>query len=75
MKILENLNYKDTIKFEKEIANKRVKCECGHTITFTNTRSDRVLCNWCGKFVYKNKQLEFKYKMKSLLNKKEINEN
>ena len=40
----------------------KVKCSCGHTQVITN--ADRTICRWCGKWLYKNKQIEFRYKLK-----------
>lgn len=50
----------DTIRF-KEIEKFKVKCKCSHT--FIISRVDRALCNHCGRWVYKNPEIEFRYKM------------
>ena len=41
-----------------------IKCSCGHSIL---TDKKKVLCNWCGKYVYKDKKLEFEDKLKASL--------
>lgn len=38
-------------------------CKCGHRVIITNQQS-KVLCDWCGNYVFKNKKEEFKYRMK-----------
>ena len=43
------------------------KCECGHSINFIN--SDKIICTHCGKYVFKNKEDEFKYKLNQKLKK------
>lgn len=40
---------------------------CGHTIVIVNV--DRIVCNWCGHWVYKDNKTEFIYKMKEGLRK------
>lgn len=46
-------------------------CKCGKRVMIS--QQDRALCSECGHWVYKNKALEFKYKMNEfLLNKQKI---
>ena len=35
--------------------------KCKHTVEFWHGE-DRVCCTWCGKWCYKDKKIEFKYK-------------
>lgn len=43
---------------------------CGKRIHFyAFEKKDRQLCDWCGKYVFKNKKAEYDYRMKELLNK------
>lgn len=51
---------------ESHLTNYKVKCKCGHTIIII--KRDKVLCNFCGHYVYRNKKEEFKDKMRSLIN-------
>ena len=39
----------------------RVKCKCGHTLYIVN--KDKVICNYCGRYVFKDKEAEFKYRI------------
>ena len=48
------------------LSNYKVKCKCGHTIVLI--KRNKVLCNFCGHYVYKNQKEEFKDKMRSLMN-------
>lgn len=61
MKKYENLNNKRWAEFRKAT----VKCKCGHSITFS--KSKKVVCWWCGEYVYKNEQDEFKDKLTNLI--------
>jgi uncharacterized paraquat-inducible protein A len=47
-----------------DITNNSIKCSCGHSIL---TNKKKALCNWCGKYVYKDKKLEFQEKLKASL--------
>lgn len=62
-------HYKTFKQLEKEhdvFQNYVVRCPCGHSLIFTS-KKDRILCNWCGQYVYKDKKAKYKYKMKELL--------
>ena len=53
----------EQMKFEKY-------CEfCGHTMSFYAFEKDRKVCNHCGRFNYKNKRVEFEYKLKNVVSK------
>ena len=39
----------------------RVYCKCGHSIPF-RVGIDRLICNFCGEWCYRNKEIEDKYK-------------
>lgn len=54
-----------------EIAPYKVKCkECGHVVVLI--KQNKTLCTYCGKYIFKNKKEEFKYRMKEKL--KKVNE-
>lgn len=49
-----------------KISKYRVRCSfCGHSVFLI--RQKFVICNWCGHKIYKNKQEEFKDKVKQEL--------
>lgn len=63
-------NFKKTsegrlLKFESE---NKVYCESpqcrGHGVVFYSPRTDRILCNNCKHWIYKNPQTKLKYEMK-----------
>lgn len=65
--------FKNEIKRAKDIAKYRIKCKCSHVVIMTNL--DRKICTHCGNWIYKNKQIEFKYKMQEHLKKEKVMEN
>lgn len=42
------------------------KCKCGHTQLLG--AKDRVIYNYCGKYIYKDDKTKFKYKLKEINN-------
>jgi uncharacterized protein (DUF983 family) len=43
---------------------------CGRKMHFyAFEKKDKILCDWCGRYVFKNKKAEYDYRMKELLNK------
>lgn len=43
---------------------------CGNRVHFyAFERQDRQFCDWCGRYVFKDKKSEYDYRMKELLNK------
>ena len=60
--------YSDDTKIMNSITNFKTKCKhCGHSITMPN--AERTICSYCGYWVYRNKKIEFKYRMKEMLRK------
>lgn len=56
-----------TTEFErmtKEYDKVKYKCsKCGHKVVIP-VWCDKNICDWCGKYVFKDKKEEFKYRMK-----------
>ena len=46
----------------------KFRCSCGHRVIIPYWR-DKGLCSWCHHYVYRNKKLEFKEKLKNELRK------
>lgn len=45
----------------------KIKCKhCGHKVVVP-VWVDKQLCSWCGNYVFRNKQLEFKENVKRLM--------
>lgn len=65
------MSYKSDTKFFDDRTKYTVKCKCSHSVVIPNSK-DRLLCDYCGYYVYKNKRIEFKYKLREKMNK--INE-
>lgn len=50
-------------KLTNAIIENSVKCLCSHRVAIP-PQVDRVICSWCGHWVYKNKEIEEEYKKK-----------
>ena len=58
------MTYKNLEKKRNFITNNTIKCKCGHSLFF---QRDMMICTWCGRFVFKNKQEEFKHTLHRLI--------
>lgn len=65
------MNFKEMREHELKLLKLNVKCKCGHTVNFTSNKN-KIICSWCGNYVYKNKKVEFIEKLKKEMRK--INE-
>ena len=60
---------KDDLKRHHYYSSMQKHCKnCGHSVFVVNV--DRIICSWCGKYVYKDDKTEFSYKIKENLNKR-----
>ena len=58
-------NYREDTKKIDFYTRNSTKCKCGHT-NFLGSR-DKIICSWCGEYVFKNKKIEFKHRIGELL--------
>lgn len=56
-------NYQEIQKYTSSIVANSVKCSCSHRVAIP-PQMDRVICSWCGHWVYRTKELEEEYKKK-----------
>lgn len=56
-----NRLYDDDNKYFKEILKLKVMCKCGHNQLVA---SDKAICDWCGRWVYRDKKQEFRERVK-----------
>ena len=55
-------NYKEDSKKLDFYTRNSVKCEhCGHTVFLA--REKYKICSWCGYYVFKNKKIEFNFRL------------
>lgn len=54
--------YEEDTKIFNEIAKNKVKCVCGYTKVMP--RADKTICNWCGRYIYRNEQVKFRDELK-----------
>ena len=52
-----------------KLAGRLSKCKCGHAFLI-HTTEDKKLCDWCGNYVFKTPQAEFKYRVAEKMGKK-----
>lgn len=65
-------NIKEQTRYFEEIEKHKYKCKCGHTVViFPMEHKIKKLCKWCNRYVFINKEEEFKYKLKERLGKNE----
>lgn len=60
------LRTKDDREYQRradELDKVKINCKCGHRV-IVPVWVDKQICGWCGYYVYRNKQLEFKEKLK-----------
>ena len=63
---------KEITKLESEKQKYKKHCEyCGHTISFYAFESDKKVCNYCGRYNYRNNLIKFKDKLNKSLMKYE----
>lgn len=56
------IRMEEDIKIASEQSKNKKHCKyCGHTISFYAFEKERKLCDWCGRFNYKNELVEFKH--------------
>lgn len=67
------MTYEEDSKLFDQRAKYTVKCKCSHTTVMAKT--DRTICSYCGKWLYRTPEIEFKYRMKESLIKEAKNDN
>ena len=54
-----------------ELDKSKYYCKCGHSLIIP-AWIDRQICDYCGNYVYKNKETEFRYKLKGAINNAKV---
>ena len=62
------LTIKEYERMQDEYNKVKYECRCGHKVIIPKW-VDKQICGWCGKYVFKSKEDEFKYRMKEVLKK------
>ena len=55
--------YSETAKLAEALSKISVKCRCSHTMVIP-PKIDRMICDWCGYYVYKDPKEQFKYELR-----------
>lgn len=68
-------NYNEDTKRFHIYTETTIKCKhCGHSVNM-GSKVDKMICGWCGYYIFKNKKAEFNHNLKLAIlkaNKKEI---
>lgn len=62
-----NTKAEDTKIFD-ELNKYRHICKCGHVVIIS--KQNKALCSYCGNWVFKNKEEEFKFRLMEKIGKK-----
>ena len=61
---METREEKKARKLDDELAKYKKYCKCGHSMIITPVaKQNKVMCTWCGAWIYKNDFEEFKDKL------------
>lgn len=60
------LTIKEFKKMTDEYEKVKYICKCGHRVVIPKW-VDKQLCDWCGRYVFKDKRSEFKYRIKEAI--------
>jgi ribosomal protein S27E len=60
-------SYKEDSKKIGFYTKNSIKCKCGHTI-FLGSR-EKIICSWCGQYIFKNEKIKFIYRIGEALKK------
>ena len=58
---------RDTKYFTERTKFKK-RCKCGHNVSISPLK-EKVICSWCGNYIFNNKKDEFLYRFKEAKNK------
>lgn len=50
-------------KLDRAYEQNRHHCKCGHSVAI-RPKEDRVMCTYCGNWIYRTEEIEKKYKLK-----------
>lgn len=56
------LNTEEYKRMTREYDKVKYRCECGHRVVIPYNVNKQI-CSWCHRYVFKNKQDEFKYRL------------
>ena len=63
------MTFKQMKDLQDNITKNRIICSnCGHSVLFN--KMDKTICKWCNHYVFKNKKVEFEYRLKESINRK-----
>lgn len=62
--------FKEDDRLFEEYSKHKVKCKhCGHSTTMP-VFLDKKICSWCGKYVFRTSEIEFKFRLDEQIKKR-----
>ena len=61
------LTFKEVETLHQYFQDNKITCKCGHRVYVGN--KEKIVCSWCGNYVYRDKLTEFKENLKKEMRK------
>lgn len=65
---IDEMKYENPTKYTKLDVKNKVYCKCGKTVEFWSEER-KVICTWCGNYVFRTSKDEFDFRIKERLKK------
>ena len=66
-----SMNFKEIKSYDSALEEVKVRCKCGHRVIIPYW-VDKQLCNWCKSYVFRDKKIEFEYRMKEKVKRVDV---
>lgn len=64
--------FREDDRMFEEYSKHKVKCKhCGHSSTMP-VYVDKKICSWCGNYVFRTPEIEFKFRLKEKIKRKRV---
>ena len=57
-----SLSFKEVETLHEYFQTNKITCKCGHRV-FVTKEKGRIICSWCGNYVYRDKKQEFRERL------------
>ena len=68
MRLQSNKKFRELQDYENALNEVKFRCKCGHRTVIPKC-AEKQICGWCGKYVFRDKKVEFEYRVKEKLKK------
>lgn len=67
---MNEMQFKEMMKYHSKMTEYKTKCKnCGHGMAIP-PQLDKIICDWCGRYIFKDDKTEFKYRLLEKLKNK-----